>query len=412
MLDGLQEILFTLKQNKLRTLLTAFGVFWGIFMLILLLGAGKGMQNGVMEDFGADVLDFIIVYPGTTNVAYRGMGVGRGIQLTQEDAQAVSQQVQSIRTLSTINSAGRGTITYENKGGDFEIHGIPDDYFKIKEDVPFNFGRKPDMLDSDQIRKVAVIGTAVAERLFPKGVEPVGKEIRVKGMVVKVTGVFYDKFNRGQFSERVYIPETTFERVYGGGNRISSIWVRPKKGIDGFQVEKQVVDLLKVRHGVAPDDIRGIQSFNMAKPAQNISALFIGIKTFIWFVGLGTLTAGIVGVSNIMIITVKERTREIGIRKALGATPFTIVSTLLMESILVTAASGYLGLVMGVGLLELVSMGLRSVGAKLPYFTNPEVDFQVAITAIVLLITVGAVAGLMPALRAARISPTEAMRAD
>ncbi|HEX2583919.1 MAG TPA: ABC transporter permease, partial [Steroidobacteraceae bacterium] len=294
MLDGLQEILFTLKQNKLRTLLTAFGVFWGIFMLILLLGAGKGMQNGVMEDFGADVLDFIIVYPGTTNVAYRGMGVGRGIQLTQEDAQAVSQQVQSIRTLSTINSAGRGTITYANKGGDFEIHGIPDEYFKIKEDVPFNFGRKPDMLDSDQIRKVAVIGTAVAERLFPKGVEPVGKEIRVKGMVVKVTGVFYDKFNRGQFSERVYIPETTFERVYGGGNRISSIWVRPKKGIDGFQVEKQVVDLLKVRHGVAPDDIRGIQSFNMAKPAQNISALFIGIKTFIWFVGLGTLTAGIV----------------------------------------------------------------------------------------------------------------------
>jgi len=412
MFDGLQEILFTLKQNKLRTLLTAFGVFWGIFMLILLLGAGKGMQNGVMEDFGADVLDFIIVYPGTTNVAYRGMGVGRGIQLTHEDAQAVSQQVQGIRTLSTINSAGRGTITYGDKGGDFEIHGIPDEYFTIKEDVPFNFGRKPNMLDSDQIRKVAVIGTAVAERLFPKGAEPIGKEIRVKGMVVKVTGVFYDKFNRGQFSERVYIPETTFQRVYGGGNRISSIWVRPQKGLDGFKLEKQVVDLLKARHSVAPDDMRGIQSFNMAKPAQSINALFIGIKTFIWFVGLGTLTAGIVGVSNIMIITVKERTREIGIRKALGATPFTIVSTLLMESILVTAASGYLGLVIGVGLLELVSMGLRSVGAKLPYFQNPEVDFGVAITAIVLLITVGAIAGLMPALRAARISPTEAMRAD
>jgi len=412
MFDGLQEILFTLKQNKLRTLLTAFGVFWGIFMLILLLGAGKGMQNGVMEDFGADVLDFIIVYPGTTNVAYRGMGVGRGIQLTQEDAQAVSRQVQGIRTLSTVNITGRGTITYENKGGDFEIHGIPDEYFQIKEDVPFNFGRKPDMLDSEQIRKVAVIGTAVAERLFPKGVDPIGKDIRVKGMVVKVTGVFYDKFNRGQFSERVYIPETTFKRVYGGGNRISTIWVRPQKGFDGFQVEKQVVDLLKIRHDIAPEDVRGLQSFNMAKPAQSINALFIGIKIFIWFVGLGTLTAGIVGVSNIMIITVKERTREIGIRKALGATPFTIVSTLLMESVLVTALSGYIGLVFGVGLLELVSMGLRSVGAKVPYFKNPEVDFQVAITAIVLLIFVGTIAGLMPALRAARISPTEAMRAD
>jgi len=172
------------------------------------------------------------------------------------------------------------------------------------------------------------------------------------------------------------------------------------------------VDLLKARHDIAPDYTRGMQSFNMAKPAQNVNALFIGIKIFIWFVGLGTLMAGIVGVSNIMIITVKERTREIGIRKALGATPFTIVSTLLMESILVTAFSGYIGLVMGVGLLELVAMSLRSVGAKLPYFQNPEVDFQVAITAITLLITVGAIAGLMPALRAARISPTEAMRAD
>jgi len=412
MLDALQEILFTLKQNKLRTLLTAFGVFWGIFMLILLLGAGKGMQNGVMDNFGADVLDFIIVYPGTTNVAYRGMGVGRGIQFTQEDAEAVTRQVQGLRTISTENSMGRGEVTYDKKGGDFEIHGIPDEYFKIKEDVPFNFGRKPDMLDSDQIRKVAVIGTAVAERLFPKDTDPVGKDIRVKGMVMKITGVFYDKFNRGQFSERVYIPETTYQRIFGGGNRISTIWVRPQKGVDGFKVEKDVVDVLKARHSVSPDDIRGIQSFNMAKPAQNINALFIGIKVFIWFVGLGTLTAGIVGVSNIMIITVKERTREIGIRKALGATPFTIVSTLLMESVLVTGISGYIGLVLGVGLLELVSLGLRNAGAKLPFFQNPEVDFQVAITAIMLLIGVGTVAGLMPALRAARISPTEAMRAD
>ncbi len=412
MLDGLQEILFTLRQNKLRTLLTAFGVFWGIFMLILLLGAGKGMENGVMNNFGADVLDFIIVYPGTTSVAYHGMGVGRAIQLTQEDAQAIIRQAQGLGTLSTENTLGRGEITYDKKGGDFEIHGIPDEYFKIKEDVPFNFGRKPDMLDSDQIRKVTVIGTAVAERLFPKGMNPVGKDIRVKGTVMKVTGVFYDNFNRGQFSERIYIPETTYEKIFGGGNHISSIWVRPQKGVDGFQLEKQIVDILKVRHGVSPDDIRGVQSFNMAKPAQRVTALFIGIKILIWFVGLGTLMAGVVGVSNIMIITVKERTREIGIRKALGATPLSIVGTLLMESVLVTGISGYLGLVVGVGLLELISLGLRSAGAKLPFFQNPEVNFNVALTAILLLISVGAIAGLMPALRAASISPTEAMRAD
>lgn len=412
MLDSLQEILFTLKQNKLRTLLTAFGVFWGIFMLILLLGAGRGMQNGVMDNFGSDVLDFIIVYSGTTSTAYHGMGVGRPIQLTQDDAQAVLRQVHGIRELSIENSLGRSEVTYKDKGGDFQIHGIPDEYFKIKSDVPFDFGRKPDMFDDDQVRKVAAIGTAVAERLFPKGVDPVGKDIRVQGVVMKVTGVFYDQFNRGQYSERVYIPHTTFIKIFGGGNQISDMWLRPKKGVDGFALEKQVVDLLKHRHDVAPDDIRGIQSFNMAKPAGNITALFIGIKAFIWFVGLGTLMAGIVGVSNIMIITVKERTREIGIRKALGATPFTIVSTLLVESILVTGISGYLGLVLGVGLLELVSFALRAAGAKLPFFQNPDVDFHIAITAIVLLVAVGAIAGLMPALRAARISPTEAMRAE
>jgi putative ABC transport system permease protein len=170
--------------------------------------------------------------------------------------------------------------------------------------------------------------------------------------------------------------------------------------------------LTKRRHSVAPDDKRGIDSFNMAGPARNVNGLFIGINVFIWFVGLGTLTAGIVGISNIMIITVKERTREIGIRKALGATPFAIVSTLLLESTLVTGISGYLGLVLGVGLLELIALGLRSAGAKLPYFLNPEVNFQIAITAIFLLIGVGILAGLAPALRAAKITPTEAMRAQ
>src|SRR5690606_28557811 len=163
------------------------------------------------------------------------------------------------------------------------------------------------------------------------------------------------------------------------------------------------------RHDVAPEDIRGIRSFNMATPATRVNGLFTGIAVFIWFVGLGTLTAGIVGISNIMIITVKERTREIGIRKALGATPFSIVSTLLLESALVTTVAGYAGLVVGVGLLELLAFGIRSTGAQLPYFMNPEVDFQVAITALLLLVGVGILAGLAPAVRAAKITPIEAM---
>jgi putative ABC transport system permease protein len=412
MLDGLQEILFTLRQNKLRTLLTAFGVFWGIFMLIVLLGAGRGVQNGVYDDFGSDVLDFIIVWSGDTSVAYRGMGLGRHVQLDQSDVKTISDKIPGIRVVSGTLGLGNATINFEGKNSNSNLSGVPDEYFKVKEDVPFNFGRKLNPLDVGEIRKVVVIGTSVAERLFPAGVDPVGKDVRVKDVVMKVVGVFHDKGNNGRNSENVYLPMTTARKVFGGGDRIDNIWLRPVAGVDGFELERQVVELVKRRHDVAPDDRRGVNSFNMAEPMKNVTGLFIGINVFMWFVGLGTLMAGIVGISNIMIITVKERTREIGVRKALGATPFSIVSTLLLESTMVTAVAGYLGLAAGVGLLELVAFGLRKSGAKLAYFMNPEVNFQVAITAIILLVAVGILAGLVPALRAAKITPTEAMRAD
>ncbi len=412
MLDGLQEIWFTLKQNKLRTLLTAFGVFWGIFMLIILLGAGRGMQNGVMQDFGSDVLDFIIVWSGDTSVAHNGMGVGRKIRIDQADIDAVRAQVPGVRMIAGETGAGSGLITYGEKTSNSQIRGIPDEYFDVKEDVPFNLGRKVNPLDIDDIRKVTVIGTAVAERLFPGGVDPVGKDIRIKEVVMKVVGVFHDKGNRGRNSENVFVPMSTFQKVYGGGGRIDSIWLRPKSGVDGFELEKQVVSLVKRRKDVSPDDRRGVNSFNMAEPAKRVNGLFTGINIFIWFVGLGTLAAGIVGISNIMIITVKERTREIGIRKALGATPFSIVSTLLLESTLVTAFAGYVGLVVGVGLIELIAFTMRKAGVQGGYFLNPEVNFSVAMTAIALLVGVGLLAGLMPALRAAKITPIEAMRAE
>jgi len=412
MLDGLQEILFTLRQNKLRTVLTAFGVFWGIFMLVLLLGAGRGMQNGIYEDFGSDVLDFVIVWTGDTSLAYHGMGPGRKIQLHEADIDALKQQVPGIRLISAERFVENGTITYERKNSNGQILGVPDEYFRVKDDVPFNFGRKINPLDIEDSRKVVVVGTKVAERLFDKGVDPVGRDIRVKDVVMKVAGVFYDKGGRGQNSERVLMPLTTMQRIYGGGDITDNIWVRPLPGVDGFELEKKVLALLKRRHDVSPDDNRGIASFNMAEPMKRVTGLFVGIDIFIWFVGLGTLMAGIVGISNIMIITVKERTKEIGIRKALGATPFHIVSTLLLESTLVTGVAGYIGLVIGVGLLELVAFGLRSTGAKLPYFVNPGVDFKLAITALLLLVGVGVLAGLMPALRAARITPTEAMKSE
>jgi putative ABC transport system permease protein len=412
MLDGLQEILYTLRQNKLRTLLTAFGVFWGIFMLVLLLGAGRGMQNGIYDDFGSDVRDWILVWSGETSVAYHGMGPGRKIGLTQADIEAIRNQISGVRIVATETNLGNGTVTYEDRNSNGDLAGIPDEYFHLKEDVPFGLGRKPNPFDQPEIRKIVVIGTSVAERLFANGVDPVGKDVKVKGVVMKVAGVFHDKFNNGRASERVLMPQTTVSKVFGSSDRVDNIWLRPQPGVDAFDLQSRVVGLMKRRHDVSSDDNRGVNSFTIAEPMKRVTGLFIGINVFIWFVGLGTLTAGIVGISNIMIITVKERTREIGIRKALGATPFTIVSTLLLESTLVTAFAGYLGLVVGVGLLELVAFGLRSTGAKLPYFMNPSVDFQLALTALLLLVGVGVLAGLMPALHAAKITPTEAMRAE
>ncbi|HEY7883827.1 MAG TPA: ABC transporter permease [Cellvibrionaceae bacterium] len=412
MWDGLQEILFTLRQNKLRTALTAFGVFWGIFMLILLLGAGRGMQNGVMNTFGDDALDSIIIWSNSTAVAYKGMGPGRKISYTDEDILAIRQQVNGVMHVTGANSMGQGNITYKDKSGSFDAYGIDDIFFRIRDRVPFPAGRAINVLDQDQTRKVAIIGTTVRDRLFGAETDPVGKQIEVNNITLKVIGVFHDRNNNGRDSERIYIPYSTFSKTFGRGNQVHVIWARPAPGVDGFALEQQILELLKQRHQVAPDDRRAVQSFNFAEPAKMVNGLFIGINAFIWFVGLGTLMAGIIGISNIMIITVKERTREIGIRKALGATPFSIVSTLLLESVLVTAIAGYAGLVIGVGLVELMAYGLAASGVEMEYFKRPEVDFQVAVTAVILLITVGALAGLAPALRAAKIMPIEAMRAE
>jgi ABC-type antimicrobial peptide transport system, permease component len=265
-------------------------------------------------------------------------------------------------------------------------------------------------LDSADIRKVAIIGTAVRDRLFGPEADPVGKDITFHGIVLKVVGVFYDSGRQGRMSERVYIPLATFQKTFGRGNKVGQLALTPKPGVDSYALEERIVAYLKQRHWVAPEDVRGIRSHNRAKQMEETTRIFTGITAFIWFVGLGTLAAGIVGISNIMIITVKDRTREIGVRKALGATPSSIVSMVLTESVLVTAIAGYCGLVLGVGLIELVAIMVEKAGGSMGFFGAPEVDIIIAIKAIVILVVFGALAGLAPALHAAKIHPIEAMR--
>lgn len=416
-MDGLQEILFTLRQNKLRTALTAFGVFWGILMLVLLLGAGRGMQNAFSDGWSNDVSDSIWIFPSVTSVAFMGFPIGRQINLDEADMAAIRQQIPGVGYLSSENPLGTFTnsdisVTFGLKSGSFGVLGVADQYFNIKEKVEFNDGRRLNKGDQNENRKVVVIGTKVSERLFSNHAEAMGKEISINGLSFKVIGLFYDKGNQGRMSERIYMPVSSFKKSFGGGLNVALITARPKPGINGIELEEKIKKLLKQRHKIAPDDVTAIEVANKARDAEQMNEVFAGLNAFIWMVGIGTLLAGIVGVSNIMIITVKERTREIGIRKALGARPNAIVFGLLMESVLVTGVAGYGGLVFGIIILETVSALLIKMHIELPFFQKPEIDLGIALSALILLIFAGLIAGLMPALRAARIMPIEAMRAE
>lgn len=416
-MDSLQEILFTLRQNKLRTGLTAFGVFWGILMLILLLGAGRGMEKAFLEGNFNDTEDSMWIIPDITSIPYQGFSIGRQVRFTEEDLLAIRQQIPGVRFLSSENPLGNFInsdilVNYGNRSGVFQVLGVADEYFNIKEKVQFKNGRRLNYFDKEGARKVAVIGTRVQERLFAADVDPIGKDIQVNGIIFRVVGIFYDKGNQGRMSERVYMPVSAFKKTFGGGNKIDLITARPKEGVDGVALEDKIMNLLKERHHIAPSDNRAIFVINYARITGDIKETFNGLNLFIWLVGIGTLLAGIVGVSNIMIITVRERTREIGIRKALGAKPVNIVCSLLFESILVTSIAGYAGLVIGVVLLESVANILEKFNIQLPYFQQPEIDLNIALSALFVLVIAGALAGLMPALRAARIMPIEAMRAE
>ncbi|HEY7772957.1 MAG TPA: ABC transporter permease [Marinagarivorans sp.] len=417
MWDTLQEIFYTLKQNSLRTFLTGFGVFWGIFMLVLLLGVGKGLKNGIEDGFSSDVRTSMWINAWKTSVPYKGLAHGRDIQLVERDIAALKNAVPEIDLIAAeqpMGSVWQGDIyiAYQQKSGSFSVFGVGDGYFKIKKYQDYHHGRRLNDFDEQESRKVVVIGTRVAERLFEPDVNPVGKQIAINGVSVKVIGVFYDSGWEGQMSERIYMPLAAYQKTFGRGNDISIIALVPKAGSDNKTVAEKVLKVLKERHNVAPSDDSAIRLFDLAEQSQEVSNTFNAISLFIWFVGLGTLTAGVVGISNIMIISVKERTREIGIRKALGAPPGEIIRTIMSESLLVTLLAGYIGLVFSVGLLELFNMAVAKFAIAMPYFSRPEVDIGVALIALLILVSVGAVAGIVPAWHAARVSPIEAMREE
>ncbi len=411
-LDKWQEIFQTIQKNKVRTFATAFGVFWGILMLILLLGAGQGLQNGVQRSMLLDAINSIWIIPSRTSISYKGMPSGREHLFVEEDLTSVKENTAGIEFMSPENFLeGNYMVRYKNRASGFNVFGAHSDYFDIKVTQKTIAGRSLNRLDDIEKRKVCIIGNRVAESLFPEGVDPVGEYLEVKDVVFRVVGVFsFEASNGMNQARRVYIPFSTFQQIFNPKKLVSLFAVTTAEGHSGAKLEQDIVKLLKQRQTIHPDDDQAFFVHNQEEQHKSVQNLFVGIKVFIWLVGLGTLTAGIVGVSNIMIIVVKERTKEIGIRKAIGATPKSIVSLILQESIFITAVAGYVGLFLGVVLLESVNYAMQSMGADIEFFTRPEVNFQVAISALIILVVSGALAGLFPALRAARIRPVEALK--
>jgi putative ABC transport system permease protein len=399
------EILSTIRANRLRTFLTAFSVAWGIFMLIVLLGSGQGLRNGAENQFQSDAVNSIWINGGVTSKAHDGFQPGRTIQLRNEDYAMIQRQNPSISEI-TASYDGRNirTLNYKKETGAFTVRSCMPDHDYL-ENCKMEKGRFVNNNDITSYRKVCAIGKPVEEALFGKE-NPIGKYINVDGIPFKVIGQFTDP-GRGD-NDRIYIPISTAQKAFNGQDKMSVIWLSTGSMSveDGNKMVTNIRKYLANKYNFDPEDNQAANVWNNSVEYVRIMDMLGNIRIFIWVIGIGTLIAGIVGVSNIMMIAVKERTKEIGVRKAIGANPNSIISMIIQESVLITAVAGYVGLMFGVLVLE----GAKKFMPPSDFFRNPEVDLGVALSAIILLVFAGAIAGLIPALRAARIEPIAALR--
>lgn len=417
-LDHWREILDTLGSNKLRTFLTAFGVFWGIFLLMIMLGSGAGLANGITDGFGDGATNTFFVWPRATSAPYKGLPPGRSFELDNGDTAALRGQIAEASVICPRNqlggfSTGNNVVRGEKAGG-FSVMG---DHPEIRaiEAVRVLKGRFLNRLDLEERRKIAVIGSRVVELLFDPGEDPIGEHIRINGVYFKVVGTFRvtsqgDEADRD--NQKIFIPFTTFQQAFNYGDRVGWFAITSVGGVPASVAEEKTIAVLKRRHDVAPEDDRAFGHFNLEEEYNKVQGLFAGIRLLIWIVGIGTLAAGVIGVSNIMLVIVRERTRELGIRRAIGATPLKIVAQIVTEAVLLTSVAGYAGLIAGIVLVDFIASALESSGANMEMFANPSVSLDSALKALLVLVIAGTAAGMLPARRAIRVSPVIALRAD
>ena len=414
-LDNWQEVWATLRSNRLRTFLTAFGVFWGILMLMAMLGFGSSMQEGTHRQMKGMATNLLWVWGQTTTVGYDGLPVGRQVKFDISDVENL-RRLQGIEWLAPRLRLGGWmngfNVSYEGKTGSYAVMG---DYPDFRHIMSFDYqaGRFINDRDMAERRKVAVIGQAVRDELFPADVSPIGKFLKISGVYFEIVGITKTLRSGGQGdqdSHTVFVPFTTLKSSFHVGDRVGFFAMTAKDGVDGPELERQVRGALMAHHRVSPDDALAIGSFNAFVFFGKFQTFFLVLSIVSWVVGGATLLAGVVGVSNIMLITVKERTKEIGVRKALGATPASIIAMVMKESVVLTAIAGLFGVAAGTGLLWLASTILEHVQDS--PMGPPVISLQTVMFAVGVLITAGGIAGIMPAAHAASIKPIEALRTE
>lgn len=412
--DRWSEIWNTLSRNKMRSFLTAFGVGWGIFMLIVMLGAGNGLSNGVNKAFAGWASNSAFVWTQTTSLPYQGFPRGRWFNFDNQDIELIRRKVPGVDALAPRLQLGGwrsgNNVEYKGRTAAFTVNGDVPDVLRIQ-GTEITDGRFLNDLDVKDARKVAVIGSRVAELLYPDGEDPMGTWIRIQGVYFQVVGVHRPKASSnmgGDQSAVIHVPFSTFQRAFNAMNEVHWFAITAHEGTPASEVQAQIKSVLGVKHRIHPDDDLAFGGFNVEEMFDMTNNLFKAITGLGWFVGILTLLAGAIGVSNIMLVIIRERTKEIGIRRSIGASPRSITTQIVLESLTLTVIAGYLGLLAGMLILEAVN----AAGFDSDFFAKPEIDLNVALIALGVLIISGLLAGLFPARRALAINPVDALRAE
>lgn len=407
--DSFSEILNVLTRNKSRTFLTGFGVFWGVFMLVGLVGGGDGLKEILNNNLAGFATNSAVVWAQPTTKPYHGFRKGRQWTLNYDDIKRLRAHVPELDVITPTISRWGANATHDDRSASGIIKGVLPEMQKVSE-PKMMYGRYINQMDISQGRKVCVIGKQVYKSLFPKGGDPCGDVIRIDSVYFSVVGVNYSDGNmnvNGNDQQAVFLPLSLVQQIYNRGHSVDIICVTGKPGVVMSDVTDKIRHVIAKAHDVAPDDEKGVMVFNTEMMFSMVDNMFRGINMLIWLVGIGTLLAGAIGVSNIMMVTVRERTVEIGIRRAIGATPRNILSQIIQESILLTSIAGMSGILFVVLVLQGLEMANTTDGVAAAHF---QISFWTAIGAVVLLSVLGVLAGLAPALRAMSIKPVDAMR--